>query len=246
MKHQLFFLLAFLWLTGTSAQDADGYYVSKTGDTIRGKIKIPVKPKMKIGASSQLLTDPLKDKVPNESNKIDYSKLTFDIKFAEADSKYKKIDRLKVRGFGFIYEGNHYDFETWDVSATKQIYVMSPFGDVASNGVYFILKSINGAYPVYSLFQEVEMTKVNNPGTRQPTIGPANTRMSDGYASKRDIVFKHPTRGYLYISDQYPLTMKIPELVKYLGVEEAFIKTLTNRESVFDIVMKYNNWKSEK
>ena len=246
MKHQLFFLLTFLWLTSTNAQEADGYYVSKTGDTTRGKIKIPIKPKIKIGASSQLLTDPLKDKVPNESNKIDYSKLTFDIKFAEADSKYKKIDRLKVRGFGFIYEGNHYDFETWDVSATKQIYVMSPFGDVASNGVYFILKSINGAYPVYSLFQEVEMTKVNNPGTRQPTIGPASTRTSDGYASKRDSVFKDPTRGYLYISDQYPLTMKIPELVKYLGVEEAFIKTLTNRESVFDIVMKYNNWKSEK
>ena len=132
MKHQLFFLLTFLWVTITNAQEADGYYVSKTGDTTRGKIKIPIKPKIKIGASSQLLTDPLKDKVPNESTKIDYSKLTFDFKFAEADGKYKKTDRLKVRGFGFTYEGNHYDFETWDVSATKQIYVMSLFGDVAS------------------------------------------------------------------------------------------------------------------
>jgi hypothetical protein len=121
---------------------------------------------------------------------------------------------------------------------------MSPFDDVASNGAYFILKSIEGAYPVYSLFQEVEMSKSTALGTRQPTVGPAYNKTADGYAPKRDIIFKHPSKGYIYISDQAPLLLKIPELLMFLELEDAFIKTLTNKESVLSIVLKYNKWKS--
>ncbi len=243
MKIAFLFLFCCCFWSLPQAQESDGYYVSKSGDTIRGKIKIPLKQKIKLGASSQILSDPLKDEGLNESNKIDYNKMTFDIRFAEGDDKFKNIDRLKVKGFGFVYEGKNYDFETWDVTANKQIYAMSPFGDVASNGVYFILKSINGAYPVYSLFQEVEMSKNTPLGTRQPTVGPAYNKTSDGYAPKRDIIFKHTSKGYIYISDQYPLMFKLPELFKYLELEEAFIKTLNNKESVLSVVLKYNKWK---
>ena len=235
MKKILFSLLAFLSTTLLFAQDAEGYYLNKTGDTIRGKIQVPLKPKLKLGASSQGDPDPLRNDVPNESKEIDYSKLTFDFRFSEDGNKFKKIDRLKVKGFGFVYSGHHYDFTSWDVAANKQLYLIPATGDVVPDGVYFILRSIDGALPIYSLFQEVEMTKRNS-----------GRNEYDGNATKRDIVFKHPTKGFIYISNQYPLLMKLPEALKYLELEADFINTLNKKENLFEIVKKYNAWKANK
>ena len=232
MKRTVLFLLTFFVGILVFAQEADGYYLNKTGDTIRGKIQVPLKPKLKIGASSQSDPDPLRDDVPGESKEIDYSKLTFDFKFSEDGNKFKKIDRLKVKGFGFVYNDHHYDFVTWDVAANKQLYLVPATGDVVPDGVYFILRSMEGALPIYSLFQEIEMTKRNS-----------GRKEYDGNATKRDIIFKHPTRGFLYISNQYPLKMKLPDALQYLELEEAFIKTLNKKDNLFEIVKKYNEWK---
>ncbi|MBI3139021.1 MAG: hypothetical protein HYZ15_10580 [Sphingobacteriales bacterium] len=227
-------LLSLFSMSAIMAQESDGYYISKKGDTIRGKIQVPLKPKIKIGASSGQNFDPLSGKVPDESAAIEYSKLTFDFKFSEDGIKYKKTDRLKVKGFGFTYNGHSYDFITWDASANKQLYLIPATGDVAPDGVYFVLRSLNGALPVYSLFQEIEMSKKNNGRTEY-----------DGNGTKRDIVFQHPSKGFIYISDQYPLLMKLPDAIKYLELEEDFIKTLGKKESLFMVVMKYNEWKAK-
>ncbi|MBI5371126.1 MAG: hypothetical protein HZA79_03755 [Sphingobacteriales bacterium] len=232
-KTCLILLLSFLSTSAIMAQESDGYYISKKGDTIRGKIQIPLKPKLKAGASSGQNYDPLGGKVPDESTAIEYSKLTFDFKFSEDGTKFKKMDRLKVKGFGFLYNGHAYDFISWDVTANKQLYLIPATGDVAPDGVYFILRSLNGALPVYSLFQEIEVTKKNN-----------GRNEYDGNATKRDIVFEHPLKGYIYISDQYPLLLKLPETLKYLQLEEAFIKTLDKKETLFTVVMKYNEWRA--
>ena len=239
MKKILLILLTLFWCAPLFSQETEGYYVNKTGDTIRGKVQIPIKPKLKIGASSQGDPDPLRDDTLLESKEIDYSKFTFDFKFSEDGSKFKKIDRLKVKGFGFYYEGHQYDFISWDVTANKQMYLIPATGDVAPDGVYFILRSVEGAWPVYSLFQEVEMTKKswnNNGGPSSPAIN----KSYDGNALKRDVIFEHPTKGLLYISDQYPLLMKQAQVPQFLQLEQAFMQTLSSKETMLDIVKKYN------
>lgn len=234
MRKALSILLALFFSTGLFAVETDGYYINKSGDTIRGKVQIPLKPKLKIGASSQSGFDPLRDDVPDESREIEYSKLTFDFKFSETGDKFKKIDRLKVRGFGFTYGGHQYDFTTWDVTANKQLYLIPATGDVAPDGVYFILLSIKGALPVYSLFQDIEMSKRTSPGRKE----------YDGNATKRDIIFKHPKKGFIYISNQYPMIMKLQDACKYLELEEEFIKVLGKVDNLLEVVKKYNSWKS--
>lgn len=235
MKKILVSLIAICCTLALAAQEADGYYINKTGDTVRGKVQVPLKPQLKLGASSQGDPDPLRDEVPGESKDIDYAKLSFDFKFSEDGSKFKKIDRLKVKGFGFVYSGHAYDFTTWDVAANKQLYLIPATGDVVPDGVYFILHSLPGALPVYSLFQEVEMTKRIS-----------GRKEYDGNATKRDIVFKHPAKGFIYISNQYPPLMKLPEILKYLELEEGFIQTLDKKETLLNIVKKYNKWKATK
>ncbi|MBK9382093.1 MAG: hypothetical protein IPN39_12295 [Chitinophagaceae bacterium] len=131
-----------------------------------------------------------------------------------------------------MYNDHHYDFVTWDVAANKQLYRVPATGDVVPDGGYFILRSVEGARPICSLFQEIEMSKRNS-----------GRKEYDGNATKRDIIFKHPTRGFLYISNQYPLMMKLPDALQYLELEEAFIKTLNKKDNLFDIVKKYNAWK---
>ena len=236
-----------------SGQEVDGYYINKSGDTIRGKIDIPTKKQVEIVGSSRYSTpkfiiepDPLKPDSLAESKKINYSKLTFDIKFSEDGSKYKKIDRLKVRGFGFIYEKHLYDFITWDVTANKQLYLIPATGDVVPDGVYFILRSIDGHFPVYSLFQDVEVLQETITRENSRPGLPKNVTELYRNATKRDIIFKHPTKGFIYISDQYPLMMKFPEALKYLELEEEFIKTVGKKDNLFDVVRKYNNWKATK
>lgn len=232
MRLFLFFFLSSLISLHIIAQDATGYLINKNGDTIIGKVLVPIKTKVKIGASSQGDWDPLKDQVPFESKEIEFSKLTFEFKFAEDGLKFKKIDRLKVKGFGFVFNGQPYHFISWDVSANKQLFLIPATGNVVPDGVYFILHSVSGALPIYSLFQEIEASRRNS-----------GTKEYDGQIIKRDLVFHHPTKGFIYISDQYPLLMKIPDVIKYLSLEDSFAQTLTKKESLFEIVVKYNQWK---
>ena len=244
MKTTLFLLLTFCCLQSSIAQLADGYYINKTGDTIRDKIEIPLKPKVKLGASSQTNADPLQGLVDSESTKIDFTKLTFDFKFSENNSKAKKFDRLKVKGFGFNYEGVQYDFTSWDVTSNKQIFLIPATGDVAPDGVYFILRSVEGRLPIYSLFQEVEMTK-RKLDNRPDLFAERYDKQSDGWATKRDVIFKHPSKGFIYISDQYPLKMKFADALAYLEFENDFVKTLSKNDNLLDAVKKYNKWKKE-
>jgi len=222
MKNLVRCLLTFFISTLAVAQETDGYYLNKTGDTIRGKVQVPL----------HTAPHPLRPPAPTQSKEIDYSKLTFDFKFSEDGNKFKKIDRLKVKGFGFVYNDHHYDFVTWDVAANKQLYLVPATGDVVPDGVYFILRSVEGALPIYSLFQEIEMSKRNS-----------GRKEYDGNATKRDIIFKHPIRGFIYISNQYPMMMKLPDALQYLELEEAFIRTLNKKDNLFEIVKKYNAWK---
>ena len=241
MKREMLLLPLILLCLFSFGQDVDGYYIKKTGDTIRGKVKLPLLPKLKLGASSQITIDPLAKEAVKEAKEIDYAKLTFDFRFSQGGEKHEKIDRLKVKGFGFYYEGHQYDFISWDVTANKQMYLIPATGDVAPDGVYFILRSIEGAWPVYSLFQEVEMTKKswnNNGGPSSPAIN----KSYDGNALKRDVIFEHPTKGLLYISDQYPLLMKQAQVPQFLQLEQAFMQTLSSKETMLDIVKKYNVW----
>lgn len=249
-------ILSLLILASNSiinAQEFEGYYINKSGDTVRGKIQVPKGNVTIIGSTSvtmgrvtpQSAPDPLKDLVKNESKKIDYSKLTFDIKFSENDSKFKKIDRLKIKGFGFTYEGRQYDFITWDITANKQLYQTSPFSDVASDGVYSILRSVTDTWTIYSLFQEFQLTKQS--WDNRPNAGTAAIKKEfDGVATKRDIIFEHPTKGLIYISNQYPLKMKFNDALKFLELEDEFIKTLDKKDNIFDVVLKYNAWKAKK
>lgn len=233
-----FYMAILLILTGSfaKAQNADGYYITKTNDTIRGKIEVPLHPKIKIGASSQITYDPLGDDVTKESKEINFSKLTFDFRFSEDGSKFKKIDRLKVKGFGFLYKNQAFDFVTWDVTTNKQIYMMPATGDVAPDGVYFILRTVNGALPLYSLFQEIEMQKRTNPGPK----------VYDGVATKRDIIIQHPSKGFIYVSDQYPMRMKLSDALNYLDIENEFIRQMDQKEPFITMIKKYNNWKLKK
>lgn len=233
MKSLFIYLSLLTVYTASIAQEADGYYINKNGDTLRGKIQVPLKPKLKLGASSQQTADRIRDEVTDESKEIEFSKLTFNFWFSQNNEKARKIDRLKVKGFGFVYEGRPYDFITWDASANKQLYLIPATGNVAPDGVYFILLSIKGVLPVYSLFQDVEMER-RLPGRRE----------YDGNATKREIIFKHPAKGLIYISDQYPMKMKMAEALEYLGLEAGFIKTLTKKDDLLEVVKKYNKWKA--
>lgn len=88
---------------------------------------------------------------------------------------------------------------------------------------------------MYSLFQDVEMER-RLPGRRE----------YDGNATKRDIIFKHPAKGFIYISDQYPMKMKMAEALEFLELETEFIKTLTKKDDLLEVVKKYNKWKAGK
>lgn len=254
MKNIFFFIFSIFIGTSAFAVETEGYYIAKNGDTIKGKIEIRIKPKPRNalfgGTIKPPFPDLLKDDVPNESEIIDYSSLAFDFKFSENGEKLKKIDRLKVKGFGFVYEGQHYNFETWDVTANKQIYLMSALGDVAPDGVYFILRSIDGALPIYSLFQEVDVWKKKGQTIEEKLQNKPQEatifKERAGEATKRDIIFKHPTKGFIYISDKYPLIMKFSAALKYLEFEEEFVATLSKKDNLLDVVKKYNAWKSSK
>lgn len=250
MKQIVFIILTLFCIKISSAQVADGYFINKSGDTIRGKIEIPFKKEAFIvgssstgmGTSPAIVPDPLKNDSLKESKQINYSKLTFDFKFQEETGKYNKIDRLKVKGFGFFYEGHQYDYTTWDVTVNKQLYLMPVTGDVVPDGIYFILRSTNNYFPIYSLFQDVELLKQTwdtRPGT--PSVKKELYRN----AIKRDIIIKHPTKGFIYISSQYPLMMKYSEILKYLELEDDFTKTISKKDIVWDIIKKYNSWKSQ-
>jgi len=52
MKNLVHCLLTLFISTFAVAQETDGYYLNKTGDTIRGKVQVPLKPKLKIGGST--------------------------------------------------------------------------------------------------------------------------------------------------------------------------------------------------
>ena len=245
MKKLFFTLLTLITTTTINAQVFDGYYISKSGDTTRGKVQVPKGKPVIIGPSFTLrgrstAPDPLKNESLQESKNINYGQLTFDFKFSEADAKFKKIDRLKVKGFGFTYEGVAYDYITWDITANKQIFLVTSLGDVDPHGVYFIKRSLKEQWPIYSLFQENELTREtvdNRPGM------PAYKTEYAGVGTRRNIIFEHPTKGFIYISNQYPLKMKFAEALKYLELEEEFIKTLDKTDRIFEVVMKYNLWK---
>jgi hypothetical protein len=246
------FILSMLLLATHSiihAQDFDGYYIQKSGDTIRGKVQVPKGNLRFINATNETMgsvtgKDRLGAQTLDESKKIDYSKLTFDIKFSENDGKPKKIDRLTVKGFGFIYENRPYDFITWDIKANKQIFITTALGDVDPNGVYFILRSINAAWTIYSLFQSFQVYNKSWNNSSAPGVS-AIKKDFDGAATKRDIIFEHPTKGLLYISNQYPLKMKFAETLKFLELEEEFIQTLDKKDNILDVVLKYNSWKQK-
>jgi len=214
-------LLCFLLLSSISfSQDAKGYYINLQGDTLRGQIALPIK-----------------------KDAIRFDKMTFDVKFTQDGQKPKKIDRLSAKGFGFVYDGRNYEFVTWDVKASKQIYLPSPLGDVAPNGVYFILKTEDGSWPLYSLFQMVEDKRsvLNDPSKNSPS---AYRQEFNGYKVKREIIFKHPTKGFQLLSGKYPLLMRFSETLKYLEMEEDFIKTLQKKQkNLLEIVKEYNSWK---
>lgn len=235
MKPLLLVTIFFTYSVFTlSAQEASGYYITKSGDTVTGTIQVPLLPKIKIGGSSQSKFDPLYNMPTGETTEINYSALTFDFRFTEDGKKYKKIDRLKVKGFGFTFQNHAYDYITWDVHANKQIYLMPATADVAPNGVYFILRSLPGAYPIYSLFQEIEMNRRVSPDKKE----------YDGNAMKRDIIFEHPTRGLLYISNQYPLIMKPAQLYKYLEMDSDFIASINEKITMLELIQRYNQWKA--
>ena len=65
----------------------------------------------------------------------------------------------------------------------------------------------------------------------------------DGEATKRDIVFEHPHKGFIYISDRYPLLKKFSSVLQYLELEEDFVSTLDKHDNLLDVVLKYNKWK---
>ena len=90
MKQTILLLLAVFCGQAIFAQQVPGYYINKTGDTVRGNIDLPMKPKLKLGASSQTLPDPLEALASTEAKDIDYAKLTFDFKFSENNAKAKK------------------------------------------------------------------------------------------------------------------------------------------------------------
>ncbi|MEO8405136.1 MAG: hypothetical protein ABI480_11085 [Chitinophagaceae bacterium] len=223
MKKNILFILSIVLFTCTQAAETEGYYISKTNDTVRGKVDVIVK-----------------------SNIIRFDKMTFDVKFSVNGEKFKKIDRESVNGFGFTYEGKQYDLVTWNVKANKQLYLISPLGDVAPDGIYFIVRSEEGAMPIYSLFQQIDDNAYKNtkPGAAAPDA--ADYRyVFNGYKVKRDIIFHHPAKGYIYISDRYPLTMKFSEALAYLGLEDEFTSTLSPKnKDLLDIVKKYNQWKT--
>jgi hypothetical protein len=225
MKHVSFFVFALISCSFfvVQAQTAPGYYINAKGDSIAGSISIPLKADM-----------------------IQLHKMTFDFQIAVAGQKAKKVDRLVAKGFGFVYAGKTYTFETWDVTANKQLYLISPMGAVAPDGVYFILKTEEGALPTYSLFQQVEDSKkmLNDPGTT-PGYMPAYRTEFNGYKVKRDIIIKHPSKGFIYLADKYPPLMKLPEMIQYLELEPAFTVTLTKKENdLLEVVNKYNSWKA--
>ncbi|QGW27322.1 hypothetical protein [Phnomibacter ginsenosidimutans] len=83
MKRAMLLLPMFLLGLFSFGQDVDGYYIKKSGDTIRGKVKLPLLPKLKLGASSQITFDPLAKEAVKEAKEIDYANLTFDFRFSQ-------------------------------------------------------------------------------------------------------------------------------------------------------------------
>lgn len=241
-----FFLLTLFFTATAYADQLDGYYISKAGDTVKGKIDVPIEAK-----TVNLKTT----KAPA------FEKLNFEIKFAKDGGKFKKIDREDIKSFSFVYNGKNYHFETWNVKANKQLYLIPATGDVAPDGIYFIYRSEEGALPIYSLYQKVQATDnrpyvfTGPPGTDTRTSGEKMTTRTDGIdnrpASEReklkaDFIFKHPTKGFIYISDIYPMTMKLADAIKYLELDEEFTKALTSKDNnLLEIVRKYNSWKAK-
>lgn len=223
MKSVIIALCIFLFSLNAFAENVDGYYINKTADTVKGKLDIPIKSKV-----------------------VKFDKLTFDFKFSSGDGKFKKIDRLDVKGFGFVYEGKSYDFVTWDVKANQQIYYISALGDVAPDGVYFILRTGEKYYPIYSLFQLVEENiRVLKDPVRESSVGGSYRNEFNGNRVKRDVIIKHPTKGFLLIYGGLP-RMKLPELFTFLGMEEAFTNTLSKKDKdLLEIIGKYNEWKAK-
>ena len=252
MKTTILSVFALLISNLISAQEYNGYYIATTGDTIRGKVQVPkgnvtlISPaSISMGRATRKGKDLLESETLNESKKINYSKLTFDFKFSEGDGKFKKIDRLKVKGFGFTYEGRPYDFLTWDITLSKQLYPQGD-GEVEPNGVYFVLRSVHGAWPVYSLFQDINLISQtwDNPLGR-PTNTSGRVEENMGTVTIRDIVFEHPTKGFIFIEFRRPTFMKFNKVLEYLELEDEFLKTLDKKDKMLDVVLKYNLWKEK-
>lgn len=129
------------------------------------------------------------------------------------------------------------------------------------DGIYFIYRNQDGTFPIYFLDQKVEKSDdrpfvfTGPPGTDKRTAGEKaitktngidNRSASEREKVKRDFIFKHPTKGFIYISEKHPMTMKLSAAIKYLELEEEFIKTLTNKDTdLMEIVIKYNDWKAK-
>lgn len=72
-------------------QDADGYYISKKGDTVRGKILVSTFRGVKPGAQTRYSFDPLGNDVPDESREINFNDFQDEFKFSQDVGKRKKL-----------------------------------------------------------------------------------------------------------------------------------------------------------
>jgi hypothetical protein len=207
-------ILLMLLLTAYSAksEEVEGYYISLNNDTILGKVDAPVSKKG-----------------------VNYHDLVFDFKFSSGE-KFKKIDREKVKGFGFAYDGKNYDFLTWNAKSNKQIIKFPMWAPdvIEPDGIYFILRVQKGFFTIYALFatQFAYGYKNMHPGT---------------YADFKDVadfIIETPTKQFYYTLYASKFVDSYLETLKKLGLEESFLNNYSwKKHPIIEVIDAYNKWK---
>lgn len=224
MKPILLFVLAFFITSLAKALDCEGYIIKTSGDTVKGKVDVPM---------AKALLD---------KKGVDFGAMWDEVKFAEGTDKSKKMKAGNIIGFGFMYENQWHHFEVLDMQKNSGKKAPKIMGKMFNDFVFFVERIYDGALPVYKQHWNAEKTKKD--------AGFGGERVT-GYEANADLYVKNAEYGFVEIA---PTTIggnkKLKDfLKKYLKLEDEFLATVNDKAKFTDaedILKRYNDWKKAK
>lgn len=201
-----------------AAADQDGYILKTTGDTVWGKVDVQMK------------------KILFGKKEIDLADMEQKISFTENGGKSQWMKAGDIGGYGFKFDDMWYHFVVLDWPKNTWKKSQNAFERKVKDLRLFIHRFHDGAVPLYKDYFKVTTT----------TIGSAGSSKSERLTTELYILTAD--LGFVEVAPSgLGANKKLKEfLMKYLSLEEDFMKTVDDKAKFSDaeeVLIAYNDWK---